>query len=171
MADPNNPYCRPSFRASPFYSVAPRKESLYDRGNLGPPIYGEYRDRWNGKQWIRGDGSRAPLSGFGYTPEERMAIAMNTRGAASTSKPFVAQKSMMNVGTCQPGYVRTEVPGGAPVCLEAATCIGCGGPYRPPTTGGATLFSVGRMPGKRNALYIGLGAAALVGGYLLLRKK
>lgn len=45
---------------SPFYRTEPRKQPAYKPGDYGPPLYGEYRERYVGGEWIRPDGSRAP---------------------------------------------------------------------------------------------------------------
>ena len=70
--------------SSPFYAP-PRAGTLYQRGNYGPPIWGEYRDRWTGKEWLRGDGSRAPLAGFAAG----MPVDLSNRDVRKGAIPFV----------------------------------------------------------------------------------
>lgn len=52
---------------SPFYRNRYPRPPMLDKGNLGPPIFGPYQQRWdpNTRAWYRPDGSRAPLAGFG----------------------------------------------------------------------------------------------------------
>lgn len=52
---------------SPFYRSRFPRPPVLDKGNLGPPIFGPYQQRWNPHQraWFRPDGSRASLAGFG----------------------------------------------------------------------------------------------------------
>lgn len=53
--------------SSPFYRSRYPTLPVLDKGNLGPPIYGPYQQRWDAytRQWYRPDGSRAQLSGLG----------------------------------------------------------------------------------------------------------
>jgi len=52
--------------SSPFYRSRYPRMPVLDKGNLGPPMFGPYQQRWDPytRQWYRPDGSRAQLSGF-----------------------------------------------------------------------------------------------------------
>lgn len=147
----NNPYCRPSLMprgGTSFYGGTPRAESRYDRGNLGPPVYGEYRDRWTGTEWLRGDGSRAPLAGLGEMADDIRAA----RAAKRAAIPFVATDMKID------GRGFFEAQAAAEQAAVAARIAAA-------RAAAAPSFL------EHYGWHLGIGVAALGVGYLLLRGK
>ncbi len=159
--DPNNPYCRPrAVGGSPFYSQAPRQESLYRRGYLGPPVFGPYQDKWTGTEWLRPNGSKAPLSGLGVPPllQNGWTPDLQTQGVRSGDVAFVAKASspLENV-PCPPGMVRRDGQC-VPMMLD----------------GGGGLTSPQAFVAPKSTpwmLYGAIGLAVAGGAYLFLRRK
>lgn len=76
--------------SSPFYRNKFPVPPLLDKGNLGPPAYGPYQQRWdpNRRIWLRPDGSRAPLSGLGALGAEMNLPVLDLSPEAGTKQLF-----------------------------------------------------------------------------------
>ena len=86
---------------SSFYrSRFPRLPTL-DKGNLGPPQYGPYQQRWDPyrREWLRPDGSRAALAGLGdmVLPELDVSDSAGTRELVD-KQTFVAIAAALALG-------------------------------------------------------------------------
>lgn len=102
---PTPDICAPT--TNPFYKVQPPGHSVYRRGHYGPPLYGEYREKYiTGPalpfgqeysrpspimEWMRPDGSRAMhgLGGLGDTVLPTLDLSVG--GATGAASQFSTQ--------------------------------------------------------------------------------
>lgn len=107
--------------SSPFYRSRFPQSPKLDKGNLGPPIFGPYQQRWDAskRQWKRPDGSRAPLAGLGNTGDMVLPTLDLSSGSAQM-KLFDKQTFVVLAGALALGL------GGGYALQHRAKLLGAG---------------------------------------------
>lgn len=90
-----------SSAGSPFYKSRFPRRPVYDKSNYGAAIFGPYQQKWDpaNRQWVRPDGSRAALAGFGGFGDTTTSTDLNlpTLDLSSTPAKLLTPQALVGL--------------------------------------------------------------------------